>query len=221
MKHTLTIPRCLLALSLALSPLPAMGQKEDAARHASATAAKITKLVAAVRPVGDSKVRGTVVFDSTPGGVKITAKIGGLNPDSKHAIHIHEFGDLGSDDATSAGDHFNPDGHPHALPDTDERHGGDLGNLESDGSGNATLEITVKGLTLSPGPRCILGRAIIVHAKEDDGGQPSGNAGDRIGAGVIGISKDAVPKETPAGSAGKDTRPTEPDTPADNPGDAE
>lgn len=35
---------------------------------------------------------------------------------------------------------------------------------------------------------------MIVHAKEDDGGQPTGNAGDRIAAGVIGISKDAMAK---------------------------
>jgi len=28
-----------------------------------------------------------------------------------------------------------------------------------------------------------------VHAKEDDGGQPTGNAGARIGQGVIGIAK--------------------------------
>jgi Cu-Zn family superoxide dismutase len=34
----------------------------------------------------------------------------------------------------------------------------------------------------------ILGRAVIVHAKPDDGGQPVGNAGARIACGVIGVA---------------------------------
>jgi Cu/Zn superoxide dismutase len=32
---------------------------------------------------------------------------------------------------------------------------------------------------------------VIVHAKPDDGGQPVGNAGARIGQGVIGLAKSA------------------------------
>ena len=39
------------------------------------------------------------------------------------------------------------------------------------------------------GPHSVIGRALIVHAKPDDfkTQQPPGNAGDRIGCGVIGI----------------------------------
>jgi superoxide dismutase, Cu-Zn family len=155
--------------------------------------AEISKLIAIVRPVGKSNVNGSVTFEKTVDGVKVTAVIGGLTPGSQHAFHIHEFGDLGSDDASSAGEHFNPDGHPHGLPGNDPRHAGDLGNLKADADGNATLIQTVKGITLDHGKAGILGRAVIVHAKPDDAGQPSGNAGGRIGAGVIGISKDARP----------------------------
>jgi superoxide dismutase, Cu-Zn family len=32
-----------------------------------------------------------------------------------------------------------------------------------------------------------VGRGVIIHAKPDDGGQPVGNAGARIGFGVIGV----------------------------------
>ena len=207
----------LLALSLAFSSPAAFAQKEEMPQARASSMQEISKLIAAIRPVGDSKVRGTVVFDAVEGGVKVTAKIGGLMPNSKHGFHIHQYGDLGSEDASSAGGHFNPEGHPHAMPDKDERHAGDLGNLEADSSGDATLELTVKNLKLAPGPDGILGRAVIVHAKPDDGTQPSGNSGDRIGAGVIGLSKDAMEKDTPAGSASKDTEAAEPDSTADGP----
>ena len=207
----------LAVLALIGTPI-ARGQKEDAAGHEAAHAATtqdIAKLIAIIKPVGDSRVEGSVLFVKTDAGIKITAKIGGLTPNAKHAIHIHEFGDLGSDDATSAGDHFNPDGHPHAMPDKEERHAGDMGNLEADDKGNAVLDLTVKNITLDMGPRGILGRAVIVHAKPDDGGQPTGNAGDRIGAGVIGLSKDAIDKTTSAGTPGKKMEATQPDSAAD------
>jgi Cu-Zn family superoxide dismutase len=77
------------------------------------------------------------------------------------------------------------------LPTQETRHAGDLGNLEADGDGNARLSLTVKNLDLCVGPRGILGRSVIVHPKPDDGSQPTGDAGGRIGAGVIGIAKDA------------------------------
>ena len=40
------------------------------------------------------------------------------------------------------------------------------------------------------GPNSVIGRSVIVHAKPDDfkTQQPPGNAGDRIGCGVIGIA---------------------------------
>lgn len=193
----LTKNSIILSLSgiLALGLTPAMAQDApmpEKKMHHEEMAHALGKLVAVIKPVGDSKVQGTVIFEKVADGVKVTAKIGGLTPDSMHGIHVHEFGDLGSADAMSAGGHFNPEGHDHALPTKDMRHGGDLGNLKADGEGNAMLELTVKNLTLDAGTHGILGRAVIIHAKEDDGGQPTGNAGDRIGAGVIGISKDAM-----------------------------
>ena len=155
---------------------------------------KFTKLVAVVHGLGDNEISGTVVFEKVPEGVHVTAKVGGFEPNTKHGFHVHEFGDLGAADGTSAGGHFNPGGHDHALPDKSTRHSGDLGNLSADASGNASLELTVDNLRLDSGKMGILGRAVIIHAKADDGGQPTGNAGDRIAAGVIGISKDGVPE---------------------------
>lgn len=156
----------------------------------AASSSGITRLVAMIYPVGSGTVKGSVVFQKTADGIMVTAKIGGLKPESTHGFHIHEFGDLGSADGSSAGDHFNPSGHDHALPDAPQRHAGDMGNLHADASGNAGLTILLKGITLEGGRDGILGRSVIVHEKADDGGQPSGNAGARIGGGVIGISKD-------------------------------
>ncbi|RYD63657.1 MAG: superoxide dismutase family protein, partial [Verrucomicrobiaceae bacterium] len=95
---------------------------------AHGSSAELKKLVAIIRPMANSNVRGSVEFEKVDDGILVTAKVGGLTPNANHAIHIHEFGDLGSDDATSAGDHFNPAGHPHAIPDDSNRHAGDLGN---------------------------------------------------------------------------------------------
>ena len=40
--------------------------------------------------------------------------------------------------------------------------------------------------SLKPGdPKSFLDRSVIIHGKKDDGGQPTGNAGPRIGCGVI------------------------------------
>jgi superoxide dismutase, Cu-Zn family len=77
--------------------------------------------------------------------------------------------------------------HPHALPDKENRHAGDFGNLESDENGNANFKLTVDNISLAGRLSPIIGRGVVVHAKLDDGSQPSGNAGDRIAVGVLGV----------------------------------
>lgn len=66
----------------------------------------------------------------------ISLSIKGLNPNSKHGFHVHEFGDL-TDGCASTGGHFNPDNHKHQGPSDKTRHAGDLGNLVTDEDGNA------------------------------------------------------------------------------------
>jgi Cu-Zn family superoxide dismutase len=136
----------------------------------------------------DGHVQGTVTFTQTDAGVEISGEITGLTP-GKHGFHIHEFGDMSSADGMATGGHFNPEGHKHGGPHDADRHAGDFGNIEAGADGKATIKMTDKMISLS-GPGTILGRALIVHAKEDDlKTQPSGNAGDRIGQGVIGVAK--------------------------------
>jgi len=149
---------------------------------------KITRAVAVLHPTQGNDVSGTVTFTQMDNGVKVEADIKGLSP-GKHGFHIHEYGDCSAADGTSAGGHYNPTGQPHAGPDQQKRHMGDLGNVEADGSGNAGYDRLDSHLRLN-GPDTIIGRGVIVHAGADDlTSQPSGAAGPRVACGVIGVAK--------------------------------
>jgi Cu-Zn family superoxide dismutase len=153
-----------------------------------ASAGSVTKAVAVVSPLSASGVSGQVTFVKAEGGVKVSVKITGLKPGPK-GFHIHEFGDCSAADGTSAGSHFNPTNEPHAGPKDAKRHAGDMGNIEADKDGTAALEYLDSKITFL-GPDGILGRGIIVHAAADDfKTQPTGNAGGRLGCGVIGAVK--------------------------------
>lgn len=148
----------------------------------------VNAAVCVMQATEGNNVSGTVTFTESGGKVKIVADIMGLTANQKHAIHIHEFGDLRKGDGTGTGGHYNPEGHEHGLTDKAERHAGDLGNLSADADGNAHYELEVDNITVAGEHNPILGRSIIIHAKEDDGGQPVGNAGPRIAQGVIGVA---------------------------------
>ena len=136
----------------------------------------------------DGVDKGDFLFKQEPGKpVLVVGRVTGLTP-GKHGFHIHEFGDL-SNGCESAGPHYNPDGVDHG--DLDRGHAGDLGNVVADKNGIAKIGIVLKRVDLH-GDRNILGRAIVVHADEDDLGKggdqeslKTGNAGDRLGCGVI------------------------------------
>ena len=150
--------------------------------------ATVKQAVAILHATAGNKCHGTVRFTQEGDSVKVVADIEGLNPGQKHAFHIHQFGDCSSSDGMSAGGHYNPEGHQHGLPEAEQRHAGDLGNLQADNDGKAHYEITVKNISVAGLKNPIVGRGVIVHAKVDDGGQPVGNAGARIACGVIGVA---------------------------------
>ncbi len=153
-----------------------------------ALAGDTTKAIAVLHPTQGSNVAGKVTFTASGDQVKVVADITGLTP-GKHGFHIHEFGDCSDPKAASAGGHFNPTNHQHGSPDAENRHAGDLGNIEADSSGKAHLELTDKVMKLT-GADSIVGHAVIVHEKADDlKTQPTGDAGGRVACGVIGIGK--------------------------------
>lgn len=134
-----------------------------------------------VKGLGKSKVSGDVKISQAGDQVIFVAKISGLKPNSTHGFHIHEKGDCNSADGSSAGGHFNPANSQHGGPSDAMRHAGDLGNLKADAKGVANLEVKTSGKVSD-----FIGRAFIVHAKEDDfKTQPTGGAGDRVACGVV------------------------------------
>jgi superoxide dismutase, Cu-Zn family len=163
-----------------------MNQSRADDKMAAATQAGPTKAVCMVQPLSGSKVMGKVTFTQQADGVEIEAELTGLTP-GKHGFHVHEFGDCSKMDGSCAGGHFNPDKKQHGAPDAAERHVGDFGNIEADADGKATYKRVDKMISLS-GAHSIIGRAVIVHANPDDFSQPTGNAGGRVGCGVIGFS---------------------------------
>ena len=148
------------------------------------------RAVAVVHPTAGNRCEGTVWFTQTGEQVVVVVDLTGLKPNAKRGFHIHEFGDCTSPDAKSAGGHYNPQGTAHASPSDAKHHAGDLGNVTADDQGRVHYEITVNDISVNGPTNPILGRAVIVHADPDDlKSQPSGNAGARIGCGVIGLAE--------------------------------
>ena len=159
--------------------------------------ASVTEAVASIHPTKGNHANGWVRFSQVAGGVRVTAEIEGLKPSTKHAFHIHEFGDCTGADGKTAGGHYNPEGHPHAGPDSEMHHAGDLGNLVTDAKGQAKYDRVISGLTIAGDQDPIVGRGVVIHAGEDDlATQPSGTTPEgatRIACGTIGIAKPAAP----------------------------
>jgi len=140
--------------------------------------------VAELSPTKDNTVHGEVKFIQKDGYVLITAHVEGLTP-GKHGFHIHEAGDCSAPDGSSAKGHFNPTHKDHGGPDAQDRHEGDLGNLNADANGVANYKRKDKVVQLS-GDNTIIGRSVIVHGGKDDyKTQPTGNSGARVACGVI------------------------------------
>ena len=177
-----------ITIFLLLFPLLSDAQEHEHSMMQSGGNAGIQKAVCVLYPIGENRASGTVTFTKVEGGVRVVADIKGLSP-GKHGFHVHEFGDITSQDGSSAGGHFNPTGDPHAGPMEKMRHEGDMGNIEADANGTAHLDYVDSHMMLE-GPSSIIGRSVVVHQNADDlKSQPAGNSGPRIAYGVIGITK--------------------------------
>ena len=140
--------------------------------------------VATLGPTEGNTVTGLVRFDQRGDTVWVHAHVVGLAPNSVHGFHIHEKGSCASADGTSAGGHFNPEGHHHGPQDA-EHHAGDMPNLSVDAQGRDRTIFTLPDGTFA-GLMDEDGAALVIHANADDyKTDPSGNSGGRIACGVI------------------------------------
>lgn len=80
----------------------------------------------------------------------------------------------------------------HGGPTDPVRHAGDLGNIEADANGAAEIHIVDPLISLSGGPRGVVGRAIVITSGPDDLGRgnsgnslTNGDSGNPIACGVI------------------------------------
>jgi superoxide dismutase, Cu-Zn family len=147
-----------------------------------------TVATANIEPRSGSNLRGKATFTAgDKGAITLHLELWDAPP-GERAVHIHDNGDCSSPDAKSAGDHWNPTHMEHgkwgASP---QYHLGDIGNITigPDGKGSLTLD-TTKWTASGGGKNDVIGHSIVVHGGADDfKTQPSGNAGTRIGCGVI------------------------------------
>lgn len=141
-----------------------------------------------LEPKSDSKVSGSAIFTQKEGKVTMVAVFEGLS-EGTHAIHLHEKADCSAADGTSSGGHWNPTNQPHGKwGDAQGYHKGDIGNMEADANGNATITFSTDEWCIGCDDvnKDILNKAVIVHQGTDDfTTQPTGDAGGRVSCGGI------------------------------------
>ena len=136
----------------------------------------------------DTALNGTAKFTLQKGGkVKMDLWVSiPLLADHTVAVHIHDHGDCGAAGGNAKG-HWNPTNKKHGKWGSAEFHSGDIGNVTLDASGRGTITLETDLWSIGGDMTTnILDKAIIVHSGTDDYvTQPTGNAGTRIGCGVI------------------------------------
>ena len=156
----------------------AQATENSAVKHAEATISGT---------YSDTTVDGKATFDEADGKVKMVLNITVPSKANKSvAVHLHEHGACG-DMGNEAHGHWNPTNKEHGKWGSDSFHSGDIGNIQLDGDGKGSTELETDLWSIGGDSTTnILNRSIIVHGGVDDyQSQPSGNAGSRIGCGVI------------------------------------
>lgn len=149
-------------------------------------AVAVTRAAADLQPRSGSTLKGTATFVAASGQVTLEIRIENAPP-GQRAFHLHEKGDCSAADASSAGAHWNPGKAPHGKWAAGPHHLGDVGNISVGPDGKGTFTLTTDRWTIGDGTSTdVLGKSLVIHGGTDDfASQPAGNAGGRIGCGVI------------------------------------
>lgn len=192
MNHRPLIPAStavLSALALFLTGCAASGSMSGAN---STPGARVALVTASGAPAGNATLR------ELPGGagVEITIQVQDMTP-GPHGFHIHTNGACapGPDAAGqtiafgATGGHFDPfmtGKHGRPGQSAHEAHAGEAPNILVGTDRQGSLRFTNPHVTLQPGKTSVMGRALVVHEREDDyASNPAGNSGGRIACGVI------------------------------------
>jgi Cu-Zn family superoxide dismutase len=156
------------------SDMASMNGSGNAAGQAAMQMIAIAQLspakAATTQPV-NNRVGGTVIFTQVGDKVLMVADVTGLEPNSRHVIHLHERGDLAAS-ASSSGSR--------AIA---------LGNLTADAGGRAHLELTLSDLSVGGMHNDVVGHAVIIRARDyDPASDVTGGGGPRIASGIIELS---------------------------------
>lgn len=183
----------LCALALFLTGCAA---SRDHGMHAASTsqapAARVALVTASGAPAGNATLR------ELPGGagVEIAIQVQDMTP-GPHGFHIHANGACapGPDPSGqtiafgATGGHFDPfmtGKHGRPGQSAHEAHAGEAPNILVGADRQGSLRFTNPHVTLQPGKTSVMGRALVVHEREDDyATNPAGNSGGRIACGVI------------------------------------
>ncbi len=132
---------------------------------------------------------GKVVLIEKNNGVSFFISLKNMPP-GVHAFHVHETGSFELPNFKNAGGHFNPFNKEHGLNNPKGPHVGDLPNIWVKEDGTCEDLMVTDKLTLEKGKKNSLfkegGTSIIIHMGADDHvTNPAGDAGKRIGGGII------------------------------------
>ena len=142
-----------------------------------------------IEPRSSSTVSGKASFEQGQKSVRIVVEVSGATP-GLHGLHLHEKGDCSGTAGEGAGELWNPAKVHYTGPATTVFPLGDLGNIQVGSDGKGKMELLTEQLTVMPGDKSVVGRALIVREKPNDRQtDPSGNSGQRFGCGVITASQ--------------------------------
>jgi Cu-Zn family superoxide dismutase len=181
MKRQVLTASCVLVIAL-FAGCAQEGDDTQAATHGR----EVKKALAWVNATSGNEFQASAIFVKSGSQIELQITVDPAPP-GEHAVHIHEHGDCSSPDGKSAGGHWNPTGENHGKWGVDPFHLGDIGNVMVGEDGTGALSLTTDLWSMGTGAENdILNRAVIVHADADDfETQPTGNAGARLGCGVI------------------------------------
>jgi len=150
----------------------------------------------------DGKAMGTADFRTVNRGVLIEFDLSGLTP-GPHGLHLHVSGNCDRKTGfTSAGPILSlVPGNQHGFLAQGGPEAGDLPNQFAGADGRLHASVLVNAFALGNGKRSIFDRdgvSLIVDQRGDDyRTQPLGNAGARIGCGVVVRTVGPAPRRKP------------------------